>query len=372
MTPGALAQPMRPQQWRDVFFDAVPTAILIIDPAGMIADANQAAEQLLNQSRMALVGRSVDRMVPWPHAGGYAAIRAQPGKTVLAYSLVIPVGGGEALADVALGPAQGEDGWRVLSLHLVPRGGRTPFRKPGASARSAGAAAAMLAHEIKNPLSGIKGAAQLLGKVGQRSDAEALSNLIVGEVDRIAKLIDGMEGFTRDAPLACRAINIYPAIDKARAVARQGFGDFVQFSEEFDPSLPLASANLDALIQILLNLIKNACEAVRDVAAPKIRLSTAFRHGLSWDAEDGRGQRALPIEISVADNGPGVPEAIADALFDPFVTGKSDGQGLGLALVDKLAREMGGFVQYERKAGWTIFVLHLPIADASTHIAEGR
>lgn len=349
--------------WRDIFFDAVAVAVLIIDENGAIADANQSAEQFFNLSRATLTQRTVDSLIPWPHPGGFAATHAEPGKAVWAYSLLIQKeGGGEALADIALGIAQTEAHWRVLTIHPVPRGGRTPFRKPGAAARSASAAAAMLAHEIKNPLSGIRGAAQLLGKGSQKTDSVALSNLIVGEVDRIAQLIDGMQGFTRDAPLQCRAINIYPAIDQARAIAKQGFGENVRFSEEFDPSLPLVSGNVDALIQILLNLIKNASEALRGADSPKIRLATAYRHGLSWDADDGQGQRAIPVEITIADNGPGVPDAIVDSLFDPFVTGKSEGQGLGLALVDKLAREMGGFVQHERKGNWTFFRLHLPAA----------
>lgn len=358
--------------WRDALFDAVPTAMLIIASDGAIVDANQAAEQFLNQSRASLALKSVDGLFPWPHPGGFAAVQAQPGKAIWAYSLLVRQdGGAEALADIALGVAQGSAadsaGWRVLTIHPVPRGGRTPFRKPGAAARSASAAAAMLAHEIKNPLSGIRGAAQLLGRGSPNTDAAgSLSKLIVGEVDRIAHLIDGMQGFTRDAPLVCRAINIYPAIDQARAIAKQGFSEHVHFHETFDPSLPMASANLDALIQILINLIKNASEALRDSTSPQIRLTTAFRHGLSWDAEDGQGQRPLPIEIAVADNGPGVSDAIVDALFDPFVTGKSDGQGLGLALVDKLARDMGGFVQHERKGEWTIFRLHLPAAAPQT------
>lgn len=363
-------------QWRDSFFDAMPVAIVIIDAAGSIADVNQGAEQFFNRARSALVGRLIDDLILWPGGDSFARQRAQPGKAMWAYSIALRLGGGgEALADLSLGPEQGERGWRALAIHPVPRGGRTPFRKPGSAARSAGAAAAMLAHEIKNPLSGIRGAAQLMGRNPAGSDVPSLSRLIVGEVDRIAQLIDSMQGFTRDAPLACSAINIYPAIDQARDIARQGFAASVRFVEEFDPSLPLVSGNHDALVQILLNLVKNAAEALGEAprgeqavgqegepAGGEIRLMTAFRHGLSWDADDGRGQRPLPVEITVADNGPGVPDALVDSLFDPFVTGKSEGQGLGLALVDKLTREMGGLVQHERVGGWTRFRLHLPVA----------
>jgi two-component system nitrogen regulation sensor histidine kinase GlnL len=341
---------------------AHPVATLIIDRAGIVIDVNQAAESLFNRARVSLVGHAVSDVLPWPEGEGLSRLLGEPGKSVWAYSVELPFEPGSGvLADIALGPIHPGGGWRVLTIHTVPRGGRTPFRRPGSAARSAGAAAAMMAHEIKNPLSGIRGAAQLLGKGGD-ANASALSRLICGEVDRIAGLIDSMQGFTRDQPLKLNSINIYPAIGQARGIAAQGFAANTRFREEFDPSLPRVLGNHDALVQILLNLIKNGCEAASSQSDVRIRLTTAYRHGLSWDAGDGRGHQPLPVEICVADNGPGVPEALVDALFDPFVTNKRDGQGLGLALVDKLVRDMGGVVQHDRHNGWTRFRLHLPIA----------
>ena len=344
-------------------FQAHPVATLLLAVGGQVIEANQAAEQLLNKGRAALVGGSVDRLIKWPNETGLSALLDEAGKSLWAYSIDIGQGTDNSLvADIAIGPAGNDMEWRVLAIHPVPRGGRVPFRKPGSAARSASAAAAMLAHEIKNPLSGIRGAAQLLGKSSLGGDPSGLSALIVEEVDRIAKLIDGMQSFTRDSALPCDTLNIYPAITQAVTIACQGFGSSTQISEEFDPSLPAVVGNHDALVQILLNLIKNACEATANVPDPSVRICTAFRHGLSWDAGDGNGQRPLPVEIMVADNGPGVPDALIDSLFDPFVTGKRDGQGLGLALVDKLAREIGGIVQHDRTANWTRFRVHLPIA----------
>ncbi len=349
-----------------VVFQAHPVATLLLAPDGNVVDANQAAEQLLNRSRAALIGHSLDQLINWPGDPGLTAMLHDPGKSLWAYSVDISHGQPAGLqasliADITLGPASSNSAWRVLAIHPLPRGGRIPFRRPGSAARSAGAAAAMLAHEIKNPLSGIRGAAQLLGKATSAADPAELSALIVGEVDRIAKLIDGMQDFTRDAALKREPLNIYPAIAQAKAIAAQGFAASTKFIEEFDPSLPTVLGNHDALVQILLNLIKNACEAAQGNADPTVRLITAYRHGLSWDAGDGRGQQSLPVEICVADNGPGVSEGLADSLFDPFVTDKRDGQGLGLALVDKLAREMGGLVQHDRAADWTRFRIHLPL-----------
>lgn len=341
---------------------AHPVATLLVDGEGRIVEANQAAEALFNRARVALVGRHAGSVIIWRAGEGLARMLAEPGKSVWAYSVELSIHADSNLfADIALGPINPAGGWRVMAIHPVPKGGRMPFRRPGSAARSAGAAAAMLAHEIKNPLSGIRGAAQLLGK-GADANASSLSRLICGEVDRIASLIDSMQGFTRDQALTRSSINIYPAIGQARGIAAQGFASGAKFIEEFDPSLPRVMGNHDALVQILINLIKNACEAAPDIGKLQIRMSTAYRHGLSWDAGDGRGHQPLPVEIMVADNGPGVPDHLVDALFDPFVTGKKDGQGLGLALVDKLVRDMGGVVQHDRTGDWTRFRLHLPVA----------
>lgn len=348
---------------------AHPVGTMLLDAAGKVIDVNQAAESLLNRASATLIGRDARHLLAgW--SKGLERVLAEPGKSAWAYAVELGQGSaGNVAADIALGPCHPAHGWRVLAIHPVPRGGRTPFRKPGSAARSAGAAAAMLAHEVKNPLSGIRGAAQLLGKGGD-ANASALSRLICGEVDRIAGLIDRMQGFTRDGGLPRTSINIYPAIGQARGIAVQGFAARAVFIEDFDPSLPRVLGNHDALVQILLNLIKNAVEAATPQGEPQIRLSTAFRHGLSWDAGDGQGPQPLPVEIVVADRGQGIPDALVDNLFDPFVSGNPDGQGLGLALVDKLVRDMGGIVQHDRRNGWTRFLLHLPVDGAKSAETE--
>jgi two-component system nitrogen regulation sensor histidine kinase GlnL len=216
----------------------------------------------------------------------------------------------------------------------------------------------MLAHEIRNPLSGIRGAAQLLGP-GE------LTQLIVTEVDRIAALIDRMQDFGDTRPLPTGPENIYPLLDHARSLALAGFARGVTIEERFDPSLPFAQVNRDALLQILINLLKNACEAAAATRQPRLVLTTAYRHGVATVAAPGRPRVALPIEICVIDNGPGAPDDIADHLFDPFVSSRPEGQGLGLALVDKLMRDMGGIVQYAREGTPPMTVLRLLLPRAS-------
>jgi two-component system nitrogen regulation sensor histidine kinase GlnL len=221
----------------------------------------------------------------------------------------------------------------------------------------------MLAHEIKNPLAGIRGAAQLLGSSGGDG---ALTGLITTEVDRIAALIDRMQDFTDTRPLKLEPTNVYPLLDHARRVALAGFARGMVIEERFDPSLPAVMVDADAFLQVMLNLLKNAAEALKGLAQPRIALATAYRHGMSISSSPGRPRQPLPIEILVTDNGPGAPDDISEHLFEPFVSGKPEGQGLGLPLVEKLVRDMGGIVQYEReRAGQnenTVFRILLPRA----------
>ena len=341
--------------WQGEMFDGLPLAACIIGDTGEIWDANPAAEALFNRSRSAMLGKNVGQWIDPGSAGGFETWATNPDQPASAFSATVHLTDGRAvLADLTLGAAQ--QGWRILLIHATARGGKGPLRQPGAGARSATAAAAMLAHEVKNPLSGIRGAAQLLARDSANGQRGALSNLIVGEVDRIAALIDSMQSFTRDAPVATSAVNIYPAIRQACAVARQGFASTTRLEEDFDPSLPLVHANHDALVQILLNLLKNAAHAAGEGGS--LRLHTAYRPGILR----GGDARALPVEITVLDNGPGIDAALGDSIFDPFVSGKSDGQGLGLALVDKLMRDMGGVIEQDRYDGWTRFRLHLALA----------
>jgi two-component system nitrogen regulation sensor histidine kinase GlnL len=250
----------------------------------------------------------------------------------------------------------------VVSIHAQSQARKIGHRGTAGGARSAIGAAAILAHEIKNPLSGIRGAAQLL-ESGNGGRDVALTQLICNEVDRIAALIDRMQDFTTDRTLECHAGNIYPLIDRAANIAAAGFARNIRIIKRYDPSLPFAIINDDALVQVMINLLKNAAEALEHSEKPRIRVETAFRHGVSVVVGDGKGSAVLPIEILVIDNGPGVPEHILDHLFNPFITGKRDGQGLGLALVDKLVRDMNGFVQYSRdqEAGESTFRILLPM-----------
>ena len=349
-----------------------PVATFVIDGEHKIIEANPAAENLSNLARTHLIDINITTIIRTQEIA-LAHILEEEGKSFTAYDLGADIGKtGRVHVDLLISPAHPE-GYRMIALIQGGETGKGHHRRPGSAARSAMGAAAMLAHEIKNPLSGIRGAAQLIENA-QGDDAIRFAQLICTEVDRVAALIDTMQNFTSDRALTIAAENIYPAISQACNIAKAGFARHIIIEEDYDPSLPAALISHDALVQILINLIKNSAEALVNIKNPMIRIATAYRHGLSYDAGDGRGRIPLPVEITVSDNGPGVPDALIEDMFNPFVTGRglgdgdNRGQGLGLAMVDKLVREMGGLVRHHRDSmvGLTHFRVHLPAKGSNS------
>ncbi|MCG7360454.1 ATP-binding protein [Roseomonas sp. ACRSG] len=229
------------------------------------------------------------------------------------------------------------------------------------AARGASAMAAMLAHEVKNPLSGIRGAAQLLEQSASEADRE-LCVLIQDEADRIRTLVERMEMFS-ERPIERAVVNIHEVLDHVRRIASRGFASHLRIVEDYDPSLPPVWGNRDFLVQILLNLVKNAAEAV-DPQGGEIQLSTAYHHGVRIAIPGSRERVHLPLQVSVRDNGPGINEDVRATLWEPFVTTKRGGQGLGLALVAKLVADQGALIECDSRPGRTVFRLSLPMPPA--------
>jgi two-component system nitrogen regulation sensor histidine kinase GlnL len=229
------------------------------------------------------------------------------------------------------------------------------------AARSVTGLASMLAHEIKNPLSGIRGAAQLLEQ-SVTPEEMPLARLVREEVDRIVDLIDRVEVFGDDRPIEREATNIHVVLDRVKLLAKSGIARHVSFSEDYDPSLPPVYGNRDQLIQVFLNLVKNAAEALERTPKAEIHISTAFRPGIRI-AVQGVAQRiSLPLEIVIEDNGPGISPDLLPILFDPFVSTKANGSGLGLALVAKIVGDHGGVIDSDSRPGRTRFRVLLPVA----------
>jgi two-component system nitrogen regulation sensor histidine kinase GlnL len=217
----------------------------------------------------------------------------------------------------------------------------------------------MLAHEIKNPLSGIRGAAQLL-ESSVDDDDRALTRLICDEADRIVKLVDRMEVFSDERPIEREPVNIHIVLDHVRRLAQSGFARHIRIGDDYDPSLPPVFANRDQLVQVFLNLVKNAAEAIGDSADGEIVLTTAFKPGFRLSVPGSRAKVTLPLEFCVRDNGPGVPGDMVQHLFDPFVTTKANGTGLGLALVAKIIGDHGGVIECDSQPRRTVFRVLLP------------
>jgi two-component system nitrogen regulation sensor histidine kinase GlnL len=227
------------------------------------------------------------------------------------------------------------------------------------AARSVTAMAAMLGHEVKNPLSGIRGAAQLLEQTASEADRE-LTSLICDEADRICALVDRMEVFSDARPLERSPVNIHEVLERVRKVAQNGFARHVRFVEAYDPSLPAVLGNYDMLVQVFLNLVKNAAEAVSSDVG-EIVLSTAYQHGIRLAVPGSDSRVHLPLVVTVQDNGLGIPPDLQSSLFDPFVTTKRNGTGLGLALVAKIIGDHGGVVECDSQPRRTVFRVLLPM-----------
>jgi two-component system nitrogen regulation sensor histidine kinase GlnL len=240
------------------------------------------------------------------------------------------------------------------------------------AARSVTALAAMLAHEIKNPLSGIRGAAQLLEQSVGDED-RSLTRLICEEADRIVKLVDRMEVFTDERPIEREPVNIHVVLEHVKRLTHSGFARHIKFVEEYDPSLPFVLANRDQLIQVFLNLVKNAAEAIGESASDgEIVLSTAFRPGVRLSLPGSKSRVSLPLEFCVKDNGPGVPEDLLLHLFDPFVTTKPSGSGLGLALAAKIIGDHGGIIECESQPRRTVFRALMPMYARDNAVSHGN
>lgn len=339
---------------------ALPVAAVVLDPADRFRYANPAAELFFQHSAPFLSALSLrDLLPPDNRLFGLLAQVRRHDAPVHDHDLVLESPRLRRYGVAAQGaPLPEMPGCVVLTLHdastaqMLDR--QLNFR---GAARGASAMAAMLAHEVKNPLSGIRGAAQLLEQGASEADRE-LCLLIQDETDRIKNLVERMDMFS-DRPIERAGVNIHEVLDHVRRIALSGFAAQLRIVQDYDPSLPPVWGNRDQLVQILLNLVKNAAEAV-DPREGEIQLVTAFHHGVRI-AVPGSSERVhLPLQVVVRDNGPGIPEEVRATLFEPFVTTKRGGQGLGLALVAKLVADQGGLIECDSRPGRTTFRLSLP------------
>jgi two-component system, NtrC family, nitrogen regulation sensor histidine kinase GlnL len=274
--------------------------------------------------------------------------------------------GGERIVDLQAAPMIDNPGFVVLMLQRRSMAHKLDLQLTHqGAARSVSGMAALLAHEIKNPLSGIRGAAQLLEPSLEREDRD-LAKLICDETDRIRDLVDQMEVFSDERPLERRPVNVHVVLDRVLELARAGFAGDVAIRTDYDPSLPPVLGNQDQLIQVFLNLVKNAAEAVAAGGEPgEIFLTTAFRPGIKLAIPGSRERVSLPFEVCISDTGTGIGEDLRPHIFEAFVTTKPQGRGLGLALVAKIVHDHGGVVECIARERGTTFRILLPVLRQS-------
>src|ERR1700754_3520866 len=351
---------------------ALPQPVIVIDEERNVVFVNYAAESFFGASLSVLSRQRLDDLIafgsPIVSLAKSVGERRAPMTEyrVRVGSSRFGDAADDRIVDVFASPISDNDGRIALLFQertmadkidrqLVSRG----------AARSVTGLASMLAHEIKNPLSGIRGAAQLLEQ-SVTPDELPLARLVREEVDRIVDLIDRVEVFGDERPIEREAINIHVVLDRVKLLLKSGGARNVTFSEDYDPSLPPVFGNRDQLIQVFLNLVKNAAEALERTPKAQIHISTAFRPGIRI-AMQGVSQRiSLPLEIVIEDNGPGIAPDLLPILFDPFVTTKANGSGLGLALVAKIVGDHGGVIDTDSRPGRTRFRVLLPVANGRT------
>jgi two-component system nitrogen regulation sensor histidine kinase GlnL len=345
---------------------SLPVPAVLIAADDTIIDINSAAEGFLNVSAKSVHGTPLWDQIAIDAPLEHSFARARKNGTPLFVNDVDVGSGQRAPLQCALqiAPLQGAEGTMILMITPRELAGRmTQNDTVKSAARSAIGMAEMLAHEIKNPLAGITGAAQLLSMNLAPEDLE-LTDLIVEESRRIVKLLEQVEQFGNLSVTEMQPVNLHDVLDRARRSALLGFGAHMKIVEEYDPSLPMASGDPDQLLQVILNLLKNASEAAGDQGGT-IRLHSYFEHSFRLRRADGTGH-SLPLQIEIIDDGPGLMESIKDDIFDPFVSGKENGTGLGLALVSKIISDHGGWISVSSVPGQTIFRMSLPRSQTGT------
>jgi len=351
----------------NMLIEALPAAIIVVDGDGQCRLLNAAAEDLLHAGRKNLLGRRLSEVIPEDCPLFTLIEQCRLGRSAVSDAEMSIDGPRLHLEHVSVEVAPLDDPGGSVAISMRDRSMEHRMARQGAAAEAAQSVrsmAGMLAHEIKNPLAGIRGAAQLLeSKIGPAE--AALAALIREEADRIVGLVNGVEIFADDRAPVLSIVNVHEALDHVCKLARVSFARHANLREYYDPSLPSLRGNRDLLIQIFLNLVKNAAEACEG-GNGEIVVTTSYQAGFRIGERNKAHRQPRRIAVAIADNGPGVPDALLGNLFDPFVTGKPGGRGLGLPLVAKLVRAHDGVIEFSSKPGATRFTVLLPISDTQT------
>ena len=343
-------------------FAALPNPVFVLDRENRFIYLNQAAEIFFQSSRMMLLGTPLTSIMP-ANSNFLSMVSRARAQSI-------------SVGDQGVELAGPKIGLKLINVQITPFGDREPRlliaiqeralaeRLRGQSlfrgaARSIAAMAALLAHEVKNPLAGIKGAAQLL-EADLDAEGQSLTRMIVEESDRVAALLDRMEGFAGGANLVLAPLNIHEILDHCLNVAQASYGAHMKIKRSYDPSLPLVNGHRDLLIQAFINIIKNASEATEFNS--EIMIKTSYSQGRRLTFAAVNGGSYAPVQVEVIDNGRGISEELRDHIFDPFVSGRSGGNGLGLTMVASVIADHGAMIDVESVPGQTVFRMNFPVA----------
>ncbi len=350
----------------DQILAALSHALIIVDAEHCISRVNPSGEALFGTSAKHLVGRRIDQALNFADPRLDAALTERDISLTARGVMIASDERRLGIVDFDIHPLASDSDWRLISLAPMPQDGPILESENSDPSNLAIRAPDILSHEIKNPLAAIRGAAQLLDRQLDESQ-KPLTQMITAEVERVVNLLNRMQTLSSNQPAQTRAVNIHSLIDRARRSTEAATGQAVKIRDKFDPSLPDALIDPDAMMQVLTNLLANAVDATRHLPEPEIRIVTRYSFGASLSAQGENSAIRLPIQIMVCDNGPGVPAQLEREIFSPFVSTKKEGQGLGLALVKKLMRDMNGRIRYDRENQdeMSRFTLFLPVAPKS-------
>lgn len=335
------------------YLNAVPSAILAVNATLEVAYVNPAAENFFGFSAQQVAGRSLATLPGFDaELCALCARSLAESEGMSLFERTLPLPQNHRVATVHLTPLWDEKAGPAHKLLItiekadgLDRAAASVWKQE--ATRTAGVMAAMLAHEVKNPLSGIRGAAQLL-RDEVPPEHQPLTDLICLEVDRVRDLLAQVEVFAGGVPGQLTPVNIHEVLQYVITIAKNGFASHVAFRELYDPSLPPVLSHRDMLVQLFLNVVKNSAEALATTQDATITLTTAYRSGYRYKVGQSDERVALPIMVSIEDNGAGIPESMRNQLFEPFISSKEEGRGLGLAIVAKIASDLGAVVELDK------------------------
>ncbi len=347
-TAKVLPLPGAPETPALAMLQALPDALLAVMTDGRILFSNHGAQAFFGMGEKALGGKTLAALLGDDSTAHEAMLS---GQAITLHDITLT---GKPVASLSAVPM--EEGWFMLVIRpdtLPSKNGWTAKIKN--SIKPAQHLARMLAHEIKNPLSGIRGAAQLLATSVPSPDDRELAELIATETSRVFRLIDKVNVFD-DAPQEQYAlVNLHAVMEHVEKIARSGFAG-VTIHRRYDPSLPDIHGHYDRLVQAVLNLVKNAAEA----GAQEVTLHTSYEMAAGFHPES---RARLPVCVTIEDNGTGIDAETKKTLFEPYHTTKPGGDGLGLAVVSKIIDDHGGAVDVSSRPGKTLFKLNFPRGD---------